>query len=351
MPPPGDHIKRELRAFAWIMLPYVIVLNILMFGACIFNSLPEFGRSFLYTAIYLVLAYFVFRTVALFIRKRIPAAGDLIKRIVIMLPVFYVMNVVMLSGIFSIYQQFDLLNCGVRSGMLWWAIVYGCITSTVLTFINEGVANWGEWKASLAETEKLKNAYRRSKLLGIKGQINPHFLFNCFNTLSGLIHEDNVKAEKFLDEMAKVHRYLLRSDDELLVPIADEIKFAESYLHLSKERFGNAIEISINLDEDTLKKFIPPLSMQVILENIIYTNALDKKSPLYIHIYATNENELCIANSIQEKIIRQNINVDEGLDNLVNKYKMLNAPPVTITGDSNKRKLLLPLFDKQEAAI
>src|SRR5688572_30348997 len=351
MPPPGDHIKRELRAFAWIMLPYVILLNILMFGACIFNSLPEFGWSFLYSGIYLVLAYFVFRTVALFIRRRIPAAGDLIKRIVIMLPVFYAMNVVMLSGIFTIYKQFDLLNCGVKSGMLWWAIVYGCITSTALTFINEGVANWGEWKASLAETEKLKNAYRRSKLLGIKGQINPHFLFNCFNTLSGLIQENEAKAEKFLDEMTKVHRYLLRSDDDLLVPVSEELKFARSYLYLSKERFGNALESTITIDEALLQKLIPPLSMQVILENIIYTNALDKQHPLYIRIYANSENELCIANSRQEKIIRQNLNVDEGLDNLVVKYKMLNAPPVTIIDEPNERKLLLAFVNLQEEEI
>lgn len=349
--PLTQYMKRELQAFAWIMLPYIVVLNALMFGTCIFNSLQDFTLGFLYSGIYLVLAYFVFRTVAMFIRMRIPAAGDLFKRIAFMLPVFYFMNLLMLSGIFAIYEQIRLLGCPVRQEMLWWAIVYGCIVSTTLTFINEGVANWGEWKASLAETEKLKNAYRRSKLLGLKGQINPHFLFNCFNTLSGLIQEDESKAEKFLDEMTKVHRYLLRSDDDLLVPVADEIKFARSYLYLSMERFGNAIDAFINLDSEAMQKYIPPLSMQVILENIIYTNALDKKSPLYIHIYPSGENELCIENSLQEKIVRQNLNVDEGLDNLVNKYKMLNAPPVSILDDSRKRKLLLPLFDQQEAVI
>ena len=235
--------------------------------------------------------------------------------------------------------------------MLWWAIVYGCIVSSALTFINEGVANWEEWKASLSETEKLKNAYRRSKLLGLKGQINPHFLFNCFNTLSGLIHENEAKAEKFLDEMTKVHRYLLRSDDELLVPVAEELKFARSYLYLSKERFGNALEATITIDEALMQKLIPPLSMQVILENIIYTNALDKQHPLYIRIYANNENELCIANSRQEKIVRQNLNVDEGLDNLVVKYKMLNAPPVTIIDEPNERRLLLAFINQQEEEI
>ena len=129
--------------------------------------------------------------------------------------------------------------------MLPWAIVYACIMSTIITFINEGVANWEAWKSSMTETERLKNVYQRSKVLGLKGQINPHFLFNCFNTLSGLIQEDETKAEIFLDEMTKVHRYILRSDDQLLVSLETELKFAKSYLYLARERFGDAIQTTI----------------------------------------------------------------------------------------------------------
>ena len=117
--PLNRYIKRELIAFAWIMLPYIIILNLMMFGNCIFQSVAEFGRSFLYSGIYLVLAYFVFRSVAMFIRMRVPAGGDLFKRIGIMLPIFYVMNVLMLSGIFSFYEQMNLLTCTVKSDMLW----------------------------------------------------------------------------------------------------------------------------------------------------------------------------------------------------------------------------------------
>jgi hypothetical protein len=91
--------------------------------------------------------------------------------------------------------------------------------------------------------------------------------------------------------------------------------------------------------------------MQVILENIIYTNALNKDKPLHIRIYGTRDNRLCIANSKQEKIIRQNLNVDEGLDNLVVKYKMLNAPPVTIIDEQDERKLFLAFIDRQEEVI
>src|SRR5688572_22045294 len=95
--------RRELIASAWIMPPYILVLNILMFGPCIFESAAEFGKSFLYSGTCLLSAYFVFRSVAMFMRKSIPAAGDLFKRIGYMLPVFYLMTVIMVSSLFSIY--------------------------------------------------------------------------------------------------------------------------------------------------------------------------------------------------------------------------------------------------------
>ena len=184
----------------------------------------------------------------------------------------------------------------------------------------------------------------RSKLLGLKGQINPHFLFNCFNTLSGLIHENEEDAEKFLDEMTKVHRYLLRNDDDFLVPVVDEIKFAQSYLNLIKARFGNAINTTVNITRETLQQFIPPLSLQVILENIIYTNALTKKQPLQIRIDYDKDNHLLITHSLHEKIIVQNLNVDEGLDNLIRKYNLLNVEGMQIAESDGMRTIVLPLF-------
>lgn len=232
--------------------------------------------------------------------------------------------------------------------MLMWSVIYGCLMSTIITLINEGVANWEVWKASITENEKLKNAYQRSKVLGLRGQLNPHFLFNCFNTLSGLIQEDETKAEKFLNEMTKVHRYLLRSDDELLVTLETEIRFAESYLYLAGERFGGAIQSSIEIKEENLIKYLPPLSLQVILENIIYTNALSKANPVNIYITTNSKNKLAIVNSVHEKTVVQNYFVDDGLDNLLNKYRMLNAGEITIKETGNVRTILLPLFNNNE---
>jgi LytS/YehU family sensor histidine kinase len=262
-----------------------------------------------------------------------------------MLPMFYVMNIGAVYGVFFFYTNTLIVECSPHPEMVWWTILYGCIMSTVITFINEGMANWEKWKNSLSEGEKLTNAYQRSKLLGLKGQINPHFLFNCFNTLSGLIQEDEQKAEQFLDEMTKVHRYLLRGDDEYLVTLADEMKFANSYLYLTKARFGESIMVTINIPSSMMSKKIPPLSMQVILENIIYTNALSKKEPLTIHITGDDKNHLQIRHSLHEKTIVQNLNLDEGLDNLITKYRLLNAEEINVKETGTLREIELPLFD------
>ncbi|HMG69026.1 MAG TPA: histidine kinase [Chitinophagaceae bacterium] len=342
--------KKEPQVFLWIILPYIIFFNGLIFGSCIFSSISVFARALAFSGIYLFLLYFIFGMAATGIQKRFPGAGDMFRRIAVLLPMFYVMNAISFSGLIYLYKELPLLPCTPKPGMFLWAILYACLMSTIITFLNEGVANWEAWKSSLTETERMKNVYQRSKLLCLREQINPHFLFNCFNTLSGLIQEDQSKAEAFLDEMTKVHRYILRSSDQFLVSLEMEMKFANSYLFLAEERFGEAIQTTIQIEKDALEKQLPPLSMQVILENIIHNNALSKTDPLKIHITSTDHNHLAITNTIHKKNITVNIE-DDGFENLVKKYEILNAEQILIHEEEGERSLLLPLFDKKESAL
>ena len=343
--------KREPQVFLWVVLPYIFFLNMLVFGTCIFRSASAFARSFLFSGIYIILVYFVFGLAAMLIQKRFPSAGDMFRRIAIMLPMFYFMNAIAITGLFQLFNQWPLMPCPTKPGMLLWTIMYACIMSTFITFINEGVVNWEAWKTSITETERLKNVYQRSRVLGLKGQINPHFLFNCFNTLSGLIQEDESKAEKFLDEMTKVHRYLLRSDDELLVSLESEMKFANSYLYLARERFGEAIQVTVEIEKDSMEKLLPPLSLQVILENIVNSNALNKTNPLRVKISSRDARTLSVVNTLHDKLLDQSMSQDDGLCNLVEKYKILNERVIVIQEDGEERALFLPLFDKNEVII
>lgn len=341
---------KELRLFLWVVLPYSIVMNLIVFKNCMYASSRNLVLSTTLSIVYLFVVYFTFGLTGTFIQRKFPSNQDLFKRIGIMLPVFYGMNVLLVAGFYLYHNILNLFDCSAQPDNFWWAFAFGCFASTVITFLNEAAVNWSKWKQAITETEQLETAYQKSKLYGLKGQINPHFLFNCFNSLSSLIHDDEQKAERFLAEMTRVHRYMLRTDDEQLVSLGQELKFSHSYLFLIKVRFGQAIEASINVAPGILEKQLPPLSMQVILENIIYTNAAIKSSPLSLAIYSEN-NKLIIKNSLRNKAISNEAYIDEGLDNLIAKYHLLGGQEVNVQESAYERIISLPLFDTKEAAV
>ena len=337
--------------FVWVMVPYTIIMNTLVFSTCIFSSLKVFLETFIISVVYFAFIYGVFGTVALMVKKRFPQDGDLFRRIAVMLPLFYLMNALSVQCIYIIYENINWLSCRPLRGMEWWTTGFGCLASTMLTFINEAAAGWDKWKVSVTETGRLQSAYQKSRLLSLKRQINPHFLFNCFNTLSSLISEDEQEAEQFLDEMTKVYRYLLKGDEEPLVSLDEELKFIDAYLYLSITRFGSAMDVVINVDEDSRQRMIAPLSLQIILENIIYRNAFSKANPIHIHIYTNTKNTLVIHNTLQPKNSSDAMNYEEALDDLVNKYKLLALKEVEIYETTTQRDILIPLIEKEEVMV
>jgi hypothetical protein len=339
--------SKEPLIFVSFVIPYVVLINLLIFGACIFSSLTRFLQGFGLSTLYFTIIYSFFGVVAMLIRKRLPGDNELFKRVGIMLIIFYMMNIVTVQGVYLFYEKTGWLSCNTRRSMEWWTTGFGCIASTILTFLNEAAAGWEKWKTSITETSRLQSAYQRSRLLSLKRQVNPHFLFNCFNTLSSLISEDEKEAEKFLDEMTRVYRYLLKGDEEQLVPVKEELRFIQSYLYLNSTRFGSALQVDIKIREEDTEKKIPPLSLQVVLENIIYQNAFSKSSPMTISIYTNNKNALVIKNTLHPKAVRDIMDYEEALDNLVNKYRLLYVPEVEVYETAQHRMIVLPLIDKE----
>jgi LytS/YehU family sensor histidine kinase len=122
--------------------------------------------------------------------------------------------------------------------------------------LHEGVSRFERWSANLEETEALKKTVKQSRLLGLKSQVNPHFLFNCLNSLSSLINESTNEAENFLNEMSKVYRYMLRNDEDLLVQLDKELHFLSHIMPL-KARYGEGIEMHININEEDKNYLLP----------------------------------------------------------------------------------------------
>lgn len=176
----------------------------------------------------------------------------------------------------------------------------------------------------------------------LKSQINPHFMFNSLNVLSGLIDSDTAKAKAFIDEFSSIYRYVL---DYIEVPVAtlsNELKFGESYLVLQQIRYGDNLKYKIDGYEGYEDYQLPPLSIQVVLENAIKHNIISSKYPLEISITIKDES-LVISHIIQPRISRVE-STGLGQKNLYRRYALVNKrePVFSIINDTYVAQL--PLF-------
>jgi len=165
-------------------------------------------------------------------------------------------------------------------------------------------------------------AKTHAELVALKNQIDPHFLFNSLNTLSYLISSDPVNARLYNDTLAKVYRYILINREKNLVSAGEEIEFLSNFFHLIKIRFDNAVDMVIEIKslfaEDL---FIPPISLQILLENAIKHNELSVTHPLTIYV-SVSSNYVTIKNQVIQKTYKPP-STGTGLNNLDNRYKLL----------------------------
>ena len=179
----------------------------------------------------------------------------------------------------------------------------------------------------------------------LKNQIDPHFLFNSLNVLSSLIEENPESAQKFTTSLSKVYRYVLEQKDKELVSVAEELKFAKTYMNLLKMRFENSITFEIPEVFDNEEAKVVPLSLQLLLENCIKHNIVSEAKPLHVKISIEN-NQLVVTNNLQKKEVlldRKGV----GLQNIVNRYAILTKRTVLVEENEEEFKIFLPILTKQ----
>jgi two-component system LytT family sensor kinase len=193
-------------------------------------------------------------------------------------------------------------------------------------------------------SEKLEQEKVRAELQQLKGIVNPHFLFNNLNSLSSLMTEDVQQAQDFLDELTKVFRYLLRNHETDLTTLQEELHFIQSYYHLLQTRHGNGIDMTVHIDEQHQDKLIPPLTLQLLIENAVKHNQLTKASPLKIKLFSSGNNKLVVQNNIQpKKAIIESTGI--GLQNIKSRYRMLNKPGIEIQKGDHTFSVSIQLID------
>lgn len=283
--------------------------------------------------------------------KIFPKESDLYKRLIIVIIISLLIGGLSLYALFKFYDAQPWFQYRFSEIAFLWNFIAIAILDIFRTFLIEGIRNFNEWKQNAKETEKLDASYQQSRLQALKSQVNPHFLFNSLNSLSSLIQEDEEKAETFLNEMSKVYRYMLRTDDEPLVTLETELAFIKSYHHLLTARYGDGLQLRVNIAEKESQKLIAPHSLQVIIENAFTQNIVSKASPLHISVSVDGNGKLIVQNNVQPKTVTDVLDFEAGLDNLVKKYELLGAAMIVDDTENECRTIKIPLLEKEEASV
>lgn len=203
-----------------------------------------------------------------------------------------------------------------------------------------------EWKQSLIKTESLQKQNLESHLATLKNQISPHFLFNSLNVLSTLIHTDPKLAEKFINRLSLVYRYLLDNKDKEVINLDTELDFVNSYLFLLKIRFGANLVVNMNLDYH-FDAMLPPMALQMLIENAIKHNIVAEQKPLTIDITVDDNAYLVISNNLQLRTDSPR-STHVGLGNIRKRYEFLTNKEVEVTKTQDEYIVKIPLLKFME---
>ena len=253
---------------------------------------------------------------------------------------FYVVpvSVLMLVGWYKIFMNGVVDWHVVRlSSIIILIAVFFLVNLYETVFLVRDVAN------DKLQQEQLERAKAEAELEALKNQIDPHFIFNSLNTLSHLIEEKPEKAKLFNDHMADVYRYILQNKAKDLVLLRDEMMFMQDYFSLLKIRFEDALQLEMVVDENTWDQYlVPPISLQVLLENAVKHNEFSTSMPLKIQLRFVDD-ELQMQNLMREKVLRKPSS-RIGLQNLEERYRLSTNKSIRIIKTEDSFTVCLPVL-------
>jgi len=252
------------------------------------------------------------------------------------------------SIIYTSMLAYDEFVCSLptsqRSTLMIISVTVGVLISIIILLFEIGIQFFKKWRNSLIEIERYKTETLQAQLQNLKNQINPHFLFNNLSVLSSLVYKDQDKAVDFINQLSKVYRYILDNRNSELVTLQNELIFIESYIYLLQIRFDKNIQFKIEIEHQSNQMMIPPLALQILVENAIKHNEISSELPLHIHIY-TQEKFLYIVNDLQ---LRSNKEPSShtGLQNIKDRYKHFTNEEVQVSDVNHQFKVIIPLLTK-----
>ncbi len=206
----------------------------------------------------------------------------------------------------------------------WWFITFSILAFVALVWLFLKIRDRRMNLVQRLEKEKLASQFET-----LKNQVNPHFLFNSFNTLANIIEDDKNKAIEYIEKLTDFFRQILVHREKDLITLEEELEIINDYVYLQQQRFEGALIIKNSITKlQAMKYKIPPLALQILVENAIKHNALTSGRPLTIELFFANE-FLIVKNNLQPKI-NQEPSTGTGLQNITRRMQMLGFPAIEV---------------------
>lgn len=193
------------------------------------------------------------------------------------------------------------------------------------------------------EKQMLEKNALLAQYQALQNQLNPHFLFNNLSVLTAEIEYAPQNAVLFVQNLSDIYRYVLLQQDKMQVSLRDELNFFDAYLFLYQTRYGNKLKIINNIPEHALSACIPPLSLQLLVENVFKHNYMTEEHPMTISLDTQDDDRrLCITNTLRE--VKNNPPSGCGLENLSTRFKILCGRTIEVHRTNDKFTVLIPLL-------
>lgn len=234
----------------------------------------------------------------------------------------------------------------------WQFYVVIIIVSLFVSAVHTGHFLLNRWKVSISQAKDLqlkamhlKETAMQAELQSLKMQLDPHFMFNNFSTLSELINENQEMATRFLENLSRVYRYMVQNLKKDIISLNEEVVFVKAYCYLIHIRHDDNVQVVFDLNEESLDLYIPPIALQLLVENAIKHNIATKEQPLIITISSNNKQEIKVCNNLQ-RISNTFPVTGIGLKNITDRYRILSEEHLPVIEETSDHFCVtLPLLN------
>ncbi|MBX2874421.1 MAG: histidine kinase [Saprospiraceae bacterium] len=348
-------MNKKLILAVRIIVPLLITLSM---GTLVYvlHAFRRMSFNIYVMLVYTLLVYLIFyidRKVIHFLYRKYPQKDSIWHRFILPLLLSFTVSDAI---IFIFYTPFKLYQIAQGANDSFSSIYVLTISLQVLFLvlaanaINQVIFLMQRWQEEALRAEQLEREKTQAVLTSLKHQISPHFLFNNFNTLYSLIEEKSEKAGDFLLKLSTLYRTILQNQEEV-IPIEDELRAFQDYLYLLKTRFHEDIQMEYRLDKlDKDQYYLPPLSLQTLLENAIKHSHFDEDHPLRLQLKQKGD-WITLSNSIYKAKKTALPSYGIGLENIQSRYRLLSDRQVEIYHTADRFAVSLPLLSLEKPAL